>query len=109
MSDRSETNADKSAFPSVTPASVVCWRGEPLAAHVGGRVVLMSASAGNYYDLDEIGSDVWTRLAQPIRVGDLCATLATEYEGDRAVVERDVLALLSDLAAHNLIEVRSAA
>jgi hypothetical protein len=90
----------------ITPASIVCWRGEPLAANLGGRVVLMKAERGNYYELDEVGTDVWERLARPIRVGDLCASLHERYEGDETVIERDVLALLEQLVGEDLIDVR---
>ncbi|MEP6491756.1 MAG: PqqD family peptide modification chaperone [bacterium] len=66
----------------------------------------MSPSAGNYYDLDEIGSDIWERLAEPVRVSDLCQALAAAYDGEPLQIERDVLALLDDLAQQQLIVIQ---
>jgi hypothetical protein len=105
MGESLEANTNTTDNSPVTSASVVRWGREPMAATVGGRIVLMSASAGNYYDLDEIGTDVWQRLSEPVRVGDLCDQLVVEYDGERDQIERDVLTLLRELAAHALIEV----
>ncbi|HTE44953.1 MAG TPA: PqqD family peptide modification chaperone [Gemmatimonadaceae bacterium] len=90
----------------VSLSSTVCRRSEPFAANVGGRVVLMSAEAGNYYDLDEVGSDIWDRLAQPVLVSDLCESLVASYDGTPDQIKRDVLVLLGELAAQELIDVR---
>jgi hypothetical protein len=93
----------------ITPSSLVVWKGNPVSADVGGRVVLMSLERGMYYDIDEIGSDVWRRLATPIPVAQLCADLAAEYEGDLEVISADVQTLLVRLADQGLINVQSGA
>ena len=38
-------------------------------------------------------------------VYDLCAALAKEYDANAETIERDVLALLRELARHELVEV----
>ncbi|MEP6619823.1 MAG: PqqD family peptide modification chaperone [bacterium] len=91
---------------TMTLSSVVCWPPDAFAATVDGRVVLMSQKHGNYYDLGGIGSNVWQRLAMPVRVEVLCRALTEEYEGDPLVIQRDVMALLGRLAEDALVEVR---
>lgn len=86
--------------------SVFCRCAGPLAAEIGGEVVLMSVERGNYYGLDEIGSDIWRRLEQPLRVADLVTALAADYDGEVAVIERDVLDLLTKLLDNGLVEQR---
>lgn len=91
----------------VTSTSVVVVHPEPLKAEVDGEIILMSVANGLYFGLDDIAGDIWRRLAQPIRVDALCAALTVEYEGEPAVIERDVLALLNKLAERGLIDVSS--
>ena len=89
---------------TLTTDSMLCRCTEPLAAEVDGEMVLMSIERGNYYGLDSIGSDIWHRLEQPVRVSDLVAALATDYDGDASVIECDVLALLTKLLENGLVE-----
>lgn len=74
---------------------------------VGDETVLMSVQTGKYYGLDDIGTDVWSRLEAPIRIGALCAALAGAYDGAPEDISRDVLALLDKLVDNGLIEVRA--
>jgi len=85
--------------------SVVVARGDIMSGAVDDETVLMSAEAGRYYGLDDIGSDIWRRLQTPVRIDDLCTALAADYAADPKVVEVDVLALLEKLHRDNLIDV----
>lgn len=76
-----------------------------LEAEVNGEVVLMSIERGTYYGLDEIGSDIWHRLAEPTRFADLCRALAGSYDAAPDVIARDVEALLVELRDQGLIRI----
>ncbi|HZX31482.1 MAG TPA: PqqD family peptide modification chaperone [Rhodocyclaceae bacterium] len=86
--------------------SNVCRREGALSAQVDDALVLMSVENGAYYSLDAVGSDIWNRIESPVLVADLCAALQQEYDADDQTIRRDVLALLQQLAAENLIELR---
>lgn len=90
---------------SVAVSSTVVQSRDPLAAEVDGEVVLMSVDLGRYFGLDVIGADVWRRMETPVRVSDLCAALAADYDGAPEVIERDVLELLHRMADRGLIEI----
>jgi hypothetical protein len=92
--------------PTITPSSVVVWSDGPLAADIDGEVVLMSVADGLYFGLDTIGSDVWRRLAQPVRLADICADLTARYDAEPGLIERDVLELIAKLHARQLVEIR---
>lgn len=64
----------------------------------------MSLDQALYVGLDEIGSDVWKHIERPIAIKALVARLAEEYDGDPTVIERDVRALLSEMAASGLVD-----
>lgn len=90
----------------ITSSSVVVWNQNHLSAEVDGEIVLMSVAEGRYVGFDAIGSDVWRQLAQPVRVSDLCASLAERYEAESGVIESDVLELLAELRERDFVEVR---
>ena len=74
-----------------------------LASPVENALVMMDIEGGQYFSLDEIGTAIWERLAEPIQVGNLCAQLTQTYEVLPEVCERDVLALLNEMAGSGLV------
>lgn len=88
---------------TLSMASRIQWSKDQLAADVDREVVILSIERGSYYGLDDIGSEIWQLLEAPIAVSAVCDALAEKYDASRAVIERDVLALLEQLAAEGLI------
>lgn len=89
----------------VNLASTVRQIANPVAAEVAGETVLMSLERNRCYGLGEIGSEIWKKLAAPVRVSDLVSELGQEYDGLPGNIEGDVLELLAHLAEEGLIEV----
>lgn len=92
-------------IPSLHLTTRICREDGLLASDLAGRVIMMDPDKGLYFELDTIGTDVWQRLATPIVVADLVADLTRAYDAAPAEVERDVLALLHDMAAHGLVTI----
>lgn len=90
-------------IPSIRPATRVRRQDGLLATDLAEQVIMMDPEKGLYFELDAIGTDVWRRLEAPILVADLVADLTRDYDAPRAEVERDVLALLRQLAEHGLV------
>lgn len=80
-------------------------RPDLLSTEVDGEAVMMDVESGHYFTLDAIGTRIWKALADRVEVAALCRSLETEFDAPLAVIERDVLALLTDLEARNLITV----
>lgn len=74
-------------------------------AHLNDEAVLLDVQSGNYYGLNEVGVRILDIVSQPCTVGELVETLAREYEVPTEQLERDVVAFLQDLVAHQLINV----
>ncbi len=70
-----------------------------------GESVLLHLDTGIYYGLDEVGTRMWTALAEGGSVGAACERLLGEYEVGRETLERDLLRLTEDLASRRLLEV----
>jgi len=74
-------------------------------ADMDGEVVMMSVEKGNYYNLDNIASRIWTLIEQPITVNALCDNLVQEFEVERDTCVQDVLPFLQELQKDNLIKI----
>ena len=90
---------------SLTPATWVARTGEILVNRMGEETVMLDVEQGRYFGLDDLGTDIWTRLAAPIQVGELCAGLSAVYAVDEATCLRDVTALLGQLREAGLLAV----
>jgi hypothetical protein len=73
--------------------------------NVGGELVLLDFERGIYYGLNEVGSLVWQGLSDGKDHIAIIDELLTEYDVDRDHLERDVEALLRELAANGLVVV----
>ena len=88
-----------------TLSSVVSRGSDQVSSTIDDEVVLMSIEEGSYFCLNETGSEIWNRIAEPVSVATLCQTLADIFDGPPQEMEADVLALLGELADKGLIEV----
>lgn len=68
------------------------------------EVVILNHDKGMYYGLSEVGALVWNSLGSGIKSFDeLCETIMSEYEVDRASCEEDISSLLNDLLREKLV------
>ena len=77
-------------------------------ANFGNSVVAAGTVNGTYYGLDEVGARVWSLIQEPRSVAALRDAITDEYDVEPERCERDLLALLQELEAAELIEVRDA-
>jgi Coenzyme PQQ synthesis protein D (PqqD) len=75
-------------------------------AEVDGEVVALSIDKGICYGLNSVGSRIWRELTVPVSLRDICGRLLCEYRVDQITCEQEVLALLEELRAEGLVEVR---
>jgi hypothetical protein len=87
--------------------SVVVANHEQLSANLGDEVIILHLNAGAYYGLDQVGVFVWNFIQEPRRVSDIRDAICKEYEVELERCEHDLLTLLEELAAYQLIEVKN--
>jgi coenzyme PQQ synthesis protein D (PqqD) len=90
----------------ISMTAVVCASPGQVSRDLGGEAVVLQLTSGRYYALDPVGARIWNLLQQPISVQQLLDTILAEYEVDPAQCQSDILALLKDLAAERLINLR---
>lgn len=92
-------------MPPITSASVVAAARDQVSARVEGEFVILNLADEVYYGLDGVGARVWELISEPRAVSEVAAAIAAEYEVDPETAERDLLALLEELAGRKLVAV----
>lgn len=79
-------------------------RPDVVEARISEReLVLLGPDSHDYFGLDPVAADVWTRLAQPMTFGALVADLAGAYDAAPATIAEDVAPMIEDLVAGGLL------
>ena len=76
-----------------------------MARQVGNESVILDLSSGTYYGLDPVGARIWQLMTEGQTLAQVCETMLAEYEVSREDIERDVLALVQNLADKQLVGV----
>ena len=77
-----------------------------VTADVGGELIMLDLSRGEYFGLNAVGAQVWELIAEPRPVNEVRDELVAAYpEVAPARIEADLLALLEELAEVSLAQV----
>jgi hypothetical protein len=90
---------------TISLESVAVVSSELVSANLDGEVVILGFKSGSYYSLDQVGGFIWDLLQESRRVADIRDLIIEEYDVEPAECERDLIALLEDLADKQLIDV----
>jgi Coenzyme PQQ synthesis protein D (PqqD) len=74
-----------------------------IAQKVSNTMVLLHLGTGEYYNLDEVGLRVWELCDGTRSVPDLVSAICREFDAPPQQVEQDLLELLEELAAEQLV------
>lgn len=80
-----------------------------LASQVCEETVILEPETGTYYSLNSVGSRIWELIQEPQSIREIKETILAEYEVEPQQCVREILALIEQLAAAGLIEVKDAA
>jgi hypothetical protein len=87
----------------IVDSTIISRSPSVLTAEVDGEVVMMSIEQGQYFGLDDIGSDIWKRIERPCSFAALIDGLAVDYDADRATILADVHSLLLRMAEQDVV------
>ena len=93
---------------TVSGRSVVVAAEGQVSCDLAEEVAILDVKSGIYYGLNAIGGRIWNLIQEPRMVNEVCQTLLEDYEVEPERCERELLALLQELAANGLIEVQNA-
>lgn len=80
-------------------------RRDVLFRDLGGEAVLLDPEAGTYFGLNEVGTEIWSLLAEGTPLGEAHARLVRTYDAPPDEVWEDLVALVRDLVGSRLVEV----
>lgn len=74
---------------------------------LAGEAVILNPDSGVYYGLNAVGACVWKLMQEPNTVGSVLDSLVETFDVTLERCESDLIALLQDLAANELIVIES--
>jgi hypothetical protein len=78
---------------------------EVMARQVGEETVILDLDRGAYFGLDPVGARIWQLLTEGKTLAEVCATMLVEYDVSSEDLGRDVLSLVEELRAKQLINI----
>jgi Coenzyme PQQ synthesis protein D (PqqD) len=96
----------KSSSSSISKNSIVVASPDQVSSDLSGESVILNLKSGTYFGLNEVGSSIWQFIQEPRTVSDVCESILAEYDVDAQTCETEVQALLVDLLAARLVEIR---
>ncbi len=72
---------------------------------LGAETIILSGTGDVIHVLDEMGTEVWKNLDGEKSLGDILAGICNEWDVERSVAEKDLMAFIEALAEKNIISV----
>ncbi|MGG1629481.1 lasso peptide biosynthesis PqqD family chaperone [Rossellomorea sp. NRS-1567] len=76
-----------------------------IVSNMNGEMVMLSIYNGKYYNLGEIGGQIWESMKGTTSIDSLIGTLMETYEIEEERCREQVLLFLENLLTEQLIEV----
>jgi chemotaxis protein CheY-P-specific phosphatase CheC len=92
--------------PTINPDTVVVQAEDIVYSDFDGEKVLLSVSAGKYFEMNETASRIWDLLAEPMTVSEICDILVGEYSIITEECLRAVAHSVSEMANQGIVRIR---
>lgn len=89
--------------------STIVRSSNQVSTDVDGEAVILGLQSEEYFSLKDVGTRIWDMIQEPKTVKEILDLLLNEYDVEPEYCERDLLALLQELADEGLIEVKNEA
>ena len=77
-----------------------------IVSDMDGEKVMLSVHNGKYYNLGELGGEIWELIKEPLTIQELVASLLTQYDVNQTECEEQVITFLSQLKKEGLINMQ---
>lgn len=74
-----------------------------IVSDMDGEKVMLSVERGKYYNLGQIGGDIWEHIVNPTSIEHLITKLTTKYEVQQRECEDQVLSFIDSLIREDLV------
>ena len=77
-----------------------------IVSDMDGEKVMLSVQKGKYYNLGELGGEIWDLLKEPITIHELVATLQSQYDVAQTECEEQVTDFINQLLEQDLVNIK---
>jgi hypothetical protein len=91
---------------AITLASTIVQSSNQVSTDLGNEKVILGLASEEYYSLKEVGARIWERIQEPTTVQEIREAILASYAVEPEQCERDLLAVLQDMANEGLVEIR---
>lgn len=88
----------------ILPKHVVTQSEGNIVSDMGNEKVMLNIENGKYYNLGEIGGDIWESISKPTQVNELVNHIVKKYDVQTDKCEEEVISFLEKMYQENLIE-----
>ena len=76
-----------------------------IVSDMSGEKIMLSIEKGKYYNLGEIGGEIWDLIDEEISINDLVDILTSRYDVEKSECEKQVVTFIEHLLKEDLIRV----
>lgn len=88
--------------------SIITKSANQVSTNLGNETVILGLGSDEYYSLKDVGARIWEMIDAPKPVKEIWEAILKRYAVEPDQCERDLLAILQDMADEGLIEVTDA-
>ncbi|PGK22489.1 PqqD family protein [Priestia megaterium] len=89
----------------ITKNTLVSQKTGNIVSDMDGEKVMLSIQSGKYFNLGEIGGEIWELIKEPTSIHNLVTTIQSQYDVAQDECEQQVTAFLNQLVEEELIMV----
>ncbi|WP_164667428.1 lasso peptide biosynthesis PqqD family chaperone [Virgibacillus doumboii] len=79
-----------------------------IVSDMDGEKVMLSIQNGKYYNLGEIGGEIWEFIKEPASIHDLIRSLVAQYDVEESECRDQTIGFIDHLLEEGLVKVESA-
>jgi hypothetical protein len=91
----------------LTKETVIVQTDGNIVSDMDGEKVMLSIQNGKYYNLGEIGGEIWELIPEPTAIYRVIEQLQAQYEVEPAECIEQVIAFVQQLIEEGLIEIKA--
>ncbi|MFY2249349.1 lasso peptide biosynthesis PqqD family chaperone [Priestia megaterium] len=88
----------------ILPKHVVIQSEGNIVSDMGNEKVMLNIKNGKYYNLGEIGGEIWESISKPTEVNNLVNHIVKKYDVQTDKCEEEVISFLENLYQESLIK-----
>ena len=87
----------------ITKNTLVSQKSGNIVSDMDGEKVMLSIQSGKYFNLGEIGGEIWELIKEPTSIQDLVTTMQSQYNVAQDECEQQDTVFLNQLKEEELI------